>query len=261
MRRFLFPVVVPALLLAVACGGPVSASNSPKASPSPGRGFRNGASGQLVKITGTTLILSGAGGDTTVTFDSSTRIQRTSTASVGDIVAGVCIAATGQKDATGAITAAVVRLTSPVSGSCAPQGAGSGGGFGGGFPGLRATPRPGAPTPPANLGFAAGTVTAVNGTQISVKLTTGGTAEVTVPTTVRVSKTSAATAADLQVGECVTAAGQRDSAGTVKARSLTISPPSVSGTCTGFGRGGFGGGGFGFFGGGGASSQAAPGAS
>ncbi len=240
MRRFLVPALLPLLLLAAAaCGGPVSAS-SPKASPTPGRGFRNGAAGQLVKITGSTLILSGTNGDTTVVYDSSTRLQRTSTAAVGDIVPGVCIVATGQKDATGAVTATSVRITPATNGSCANAGQQPGGGF----PGF-ATPRPGRPTPPAGLSFAAGLVTAVSGTQITVQQQAGS-ATISVPTTVRVSKTSAATAADLQVGECITAAGQRDSSGTVQARSLTISPPSASGTCGGFGRGGFfGGGGFG----------------
>jgi len=248
MKRFAVPVLVPLLLLAAACGGPANASSGPKASPSPGRGFRNGASGQLVKITGTTLILSGTNGDTTVTFDSSTRISKTSSAAVGDIVPGICIVATGTKDAAGVVTATTVRLTPATNGACPAPGTGQGGGGGGGFGfGGFATPRPGRPTPPANLGFGAGLVTAVNGTQITVKSANGAASTVTVPTTVRVSKTSPATAADLQIGECVMATGQRDTSGTVAARALIISPPSASGTCGGFGRGGFGG----FFGGGG----------
>jgi uncharacterized protein DUF5666 len=255
MTRFLVPLAVPLLLVAAACGGGVNATNSPKASPSPGRGFQRGAFGQLVKITGTTLILSGVSGDTTVDYDSSTRIQRTSTAAVGDIVPGVCLQATGQKDAGGVVTAAVVRLTSPVNGSCAPSNvagvAGGGGGLFGG--GARPTPRPGTPSPPANLGFVAGEVTAVSGMQITIKGLSGTDATVTVPTTVRVSRTESATAADLQVGECITAAGQRDSSGTVQARSLTISPPSTSGSCSRGGGAFFGGGGGGFFGGGGSN--------
>lgn len=251
MRRSPLPLLIPVLLALSACAGNVSAS-SPKTSPTPGRAFRNGASGQLVKITGTTLILSGTAGDTTVVYDSTTRISRTSTASVADIVPGVCIFATGLKDATGAVTATSVRVTPSSNGSCA-QGApaGGGGGAGGGLfgGGGFATPRPGRPTPPANFAIAAGLVTAVTGTQVTLTALTGGSSTVSVPTTVLVSKTSAATAADLQIGECITAGGQRDSAGTVHAGSLTIRPPSASGTCGGFGRGGFGGGG-GFFGGG-----------
>ena len=80
MRRFLVPALIPLLLAVAACAGTVNAS-APKASPTPGRGFRNGAAGQLVKITGSTLILSGVSGDTTVVYDSSTPISRTSTAS------------------------------------------------------------------------------------------------------------------------------------------------------------------------------------
>jgi uncharacterized protein DUF5666 len=251
MRRFVAPALVPLLLVLAACAGNVSASAQPKASPSPGRGFRNGAAGQLVKITGATLILSGRNGDTTVDFDSSTRITRTSTASVADIAPGTCIVATGQKDAGGVVTATRVRITPATNGSCAGPVTGQfGGGGGGGFPGF-ATPRPGRPTPPADFGFAAGLVTAVSGTSITVKAATGATSTVTVPTTVGVSKTSEGKAADLQIGECVAAAGPRDASGTVKARMLTISPPSASGSCSTFG----GGGGF-FFGGGGAGGGA-----
>jgi hypothetical protein len=244
MRRFLVPTLVPLLLLLAGCAGNVSAG-APKASPSPGRGFRNGASGQLVKITGTTLILSGASGDTTVTFDSTTRITRTSTASVADIVPGVCLFAVGLKDASGAVTANTVRLTPAANGSCTPQANLVPGG--GGLPGF-GTPRPDRPTPPANFGIVAGVVTAVAGTAVTVKGQSGTTATVTVPTTVLVSKTADASAADLQIGECLAAAGNRDAAGTIQARSLTIRPPTASGTCSGFGRGG-GAGGF-FFGGG-----------
>lgn len=249
IRKFL-PAVA---LLVAACGGAASASGGTP-SPSPSARVRNGAFGQLVKITGSSLILSAQSGDTDVDFDSSTRVQRTSSASVGDIVPGVCLFATGQKDSTGAVTAAVVRLSNPVDGSCAPQrtatpspGAFGGGGIFGGGPRVRATP-------PANFGLVAGLVTAVSGTQVSLQPLGGSVSSVTVPTTVTVSRTEAATTADLQVGECISAAGRRDSAGTVHAASLTISPPNASGTCSaGFGGGFFrsGGGGGGFFGGGG----------
>lgn len=235
-----------AVLALAACGGTASAAGAPKPSPSPR--VRNGASGQLVKITGTTLVLSGTNGDITVVYDGSTRISKTSSAGLGDIVPGLCLVATGQKDAAGALTASTVRLSNPVSGSCAPQrsaGAPTPGGFGS-FGGNRARP-----SPPAGFGLAAGTVTAVSGTQITITPIAGGVSSLTVPTTVTVSRTVTATSADLQVGECITAAGRRDASGTVTAVALTIAPPNASGTCSVRGFGGFFGGGGGFFGGGG----------
>ena len=63
--------------------------------------------------------------------------------------------------------------------------------------------------------------------------------------TVKVTTSAVITAGALQTGECVTAIGPKDSAGTVAARALTITPPTATGCTAGFGRGGFGGGGFG----------------
>lgn len=238
-----------AAVLVAACGTAASAGSGAKPTPSPQR-LRNGAFGQLVKISGSTLVVSGQNGDVTVDFDSSTRVTRTSTAAVADIVPGVCIIATGQKDSAGAVTATFVRLTNPVNGSCAGGNRGPGPVFTpGGFGGRRT-----APTPPANFGFAAGLVTAVSGTTVTLQPSGSSAASVTVPTTVSVSRTEAATTADLQIGECITAAGRRDTAGVVQATALTISPPNASRTCTlgaggGFFRGGGGGGGGGFGGG------------
>ena len=78
--------------------------------------------------------------------------------------------------------------------------------------------------------------------------------EMRFPTTVTVSRIASASAADLSVGECVMATGQKDASGKVTARALSIQPPGPSGCFTGrrgFGGGGFGGGGGGFGGGGG----------
>jgi hypothetical protein len=54
----------------------------------------------------------------------------------------------------------------------------------------------------------------------------------------------------LQTGECVTAVGPKNSAGTVAARALTITPAGANGCTLSFGGGRFGGGGGGGFGGG-----------
>lgn len=237
--------------LAIAgCGTAASAGSSAKPSPSPSARVRNGAAGELVQINGTTLILNSTTGDLTATYDSSTTFQRTSNGTFADIATGKCIVATGQKDAAGAITVASVRLQPAVNATCAVLN--RPGGLGG--PGGNRTPLPGASPRPnrANLGFAAGEVTAVAGTSITIQPSTGAAQMVTIPTTATVSRSATASSADLALHQCLQATGPRDAAGKVTARTVAIVPAGPSGCFTG-GRGG----GFGGFGGGGG---AAPGA-
>ncbi len=263
MNRVVLSLAAGAGALGIAaCSNAVAGTTAPKASPSssPGRGVRlNGAAGQLVQIKGQTLIISNSQGDTTVSYTSSTPIRETSTAALADITAGECIVATGSKDAAGQITAQQVNVRNASNGSCAGGagfGAGvGGGGGGGGFGNSTRTPSPNrTPNPQlANLGRANGLVTAVNGTSVTVQDQGGAgtTVTVTVPTTVTVNRTDTVDSSALQTGECVLAAGSKNSAGVVAASSLTIQPAGPNGCFSGAGAGGgfFGGGGRGFPGG------------
>jgi hypothetical protein len=251
-----------ACLAMVACGSAAaSVGSTPSASPSTGgrAGFaRNAAFGQLVQINGSTLILSGTAGDSTVTYAATTTITQTSTGTLANITPGICIAATGTKNAAGMMTASTVLLSAPAKGSCATTGFGAG--AGGSFsPRPGATPRPSFSPPAgiAGLTAARGQVKAVTGTSVTLTATNGITTTINVPTTVKVTTSTVIQAAALQTGECVTALGPKNSSGTVAARSLTITPAGANG-CTagfggGFGRGGGFGGGFGGGGGGGSS--------
>ena len=236
------------VFVVAACGSAASAGTA-STSPSPAaRLALRGASGQLVQISGQTLILTGPSGDVTVTFSTSTTITKTSLVALADITVGSCVVATGTKDATtGAITARSVTL-SPKTASGCPE------------PPARVipTPSPGASPRPsfsprpsglANMSFASGQVTAINGTSLTVQAQAGADVTVIVSTTARVTRSAVVTAADLQTGQCLSANGPRDSSGNVQATALTITPAGPSGTCT-TGRGGFGGGGGGGFGGG-----------
>ena len=228
-------VSVAAIALA-ACGAAASAgSSTPRASASPRFGGRNGASGELVQMNGTTLVLNSQTGDVTVVYASSTTFQRTSTGTFADIVSGKCMTATGQKDAAGTLTASTVRLVDKVGGACS-SGAGP---RAGGPP----TPRPSPPAGRPNFSFAAGEVKAVSGTAVTVVDSTGTTQTVTVPTTVRVSKSSPAAASDLALHECIAASGTRDSSGKVTARAISIVPAGPSGCAICGGGGGLGPGG------------------
>jgi hypothetical protein len=232
--------IVASGIVAAGCGSAPTA-NASSSSPTPGRGgaaqFRNGAAGQLVQVNGTTLILTGPGGDLTVTYSSTTTFTRTSTAVLADIVPGVCIVATGQKDSTGQLTATTVRLSPKPSAGCGAAGR----------LGLNPTPPAGAsprPTPSGlpPMAFVSGEVTGATGISITVLTTPSGSQTIIVPTTAAVTTTVVASSTALQTGECLRATGAKDSAGNVQATSITITPAGPSGTCvTGLGGGGFGG--------------------
>ena len=212
-----------------ACGNGANAANGPTAA-SPGGPQRGGASGQLVQINGDTLILTGANGDTTVTFTNSTTITKTSAATLADIAQGECIVASGTKDSSGLITATTVRLAPKGATGCASGGQGF-------SPPAGASPRP-TPSGQPGMSILSGEVTAVSGTSITVLTSSNGSQLLTVPTVASVTLSSATTAASLQVGQCLRATGAPNASGTVEATSLTITPPGANGTCStgGFGR-------------------------
>jgi len=259
MNRLFLAAGVIASLGVVACGSATAATGS-TASPSPSAGARRGlagnvAFGQLVQIAGPTLILSGTNGDSTVTYAATTTITQTATGTVADITAGSCITATGAKDATGTVTAALVTLSAPTNGSCTTPGFSGGGGGG------TSSPRPSFAPPSAAARFSAarGQVKSVSGTSVTLTQPTGTTTTINVPTTVKVTMSTVVTATALQTGQCLTAIGTKASSGAVAARILTISPVGANGCTAGFGGGfgrggGFGGGGFGGGGGGGSSA-------
>jgi hypothetical protein len=247
MNRSILLVAAAAALALAGCGAAATAAKSP-ASPSSGAGnaFRNGAAGQLVQINGQTLILTGPNGDTTVMVTTSTSFAKTSVATLADITTGICVVATGRKDATtGAITATNVRL-SPKSPAGCTAGGFAPGGAAGGTPRPNATPRP-TPSGQPVAAFVIGEVTGVSGTSVIVLTQTVGSQTITVQAAATITTNAAVTETALQNGQCLRAVGSRDSAGNVLATAITITPAGPSGTCTtglGGGRRGGGGGGF-----------------
>jgi Domain of unknown function (DUF5666) len=227
MNRSIPFVAIATAFVIGACGSSASAART---SPSPGTGsaFRNGASGQLVQITGQTLILTGPNGDITVTFTSATTFNKTSLATLADITSGTCITANGRKDSAGAITATNVRISPRTAAGCAARAFAP-------TPAPGASPRPGATPRPSgqpNVAFVTGEVTAVSGTAVTVLSQTGGTQTITVATAATITTAAAVSASSLQDGQCVRANGPRDSAGSVQATSITITPAGPSGSCT-----------------------------
>jgi hypothetical protein len=230
MNRFI-PTIAAAAFVLAACG---ASANTASSSPSPGTGnaFRNGASGQLVQINGQTLILTGANGDTTVTYTTDTTFTKTSIASLGDITRGTCILASGVKDAAGTITATTVSISPKAATGCATRNFGPSPGASPRptpTPNPSATPRPGGQS---NGTFVSGEVTAVSGVSVTVLTQANVSQKITVATAAVVTKMATVSAADLQNGQCIRANGSRDSAGNVQATSITITPAGPSGTCT-----------------------------
>ncbi len=255
------PVLAAAAIFALAaCGGTAGAART-TTSPSPGGGnaFRNGASGQLVQISPTMLILTGPNGDTTVTYTSTTTFTKTSIATLADIAKGTCVFATGQKDASGLVTATSVLISTKTATGCATQNFGPPTPAPGSSPRPSFSPRPDAtPRPsgqPFNGAFVTGEVTAQSGPSLTVLTQANATEKVVVSSAATITASSLVSEAALQNGECIRANGSRDSAGDVQATTITITPAGPSGTCTtGFGGGfrGPGGGGGAPGGGGGA---------
>lgn len=90
------------------------------------------------------------------------------------------------------------------------------------------------------MAVAGGEVASVSGVNVTVQPATGPAVTVVVPTTVRVSSSSAALASDLPLHQCLAAQGPRDGTGKVAARAISIIPAGPSGCFTGGGSGGFG---------------------
>jgi len=157
-------------------------------------------------------------------------LQEVKSPLLADIVPGQCLVATGQKDSAGLLVAMTVRLSPKTASGCAaaPNRVGP-------SPAAGASPRPIPSGQPAQA-FVTGEVTGAAGVSITVLTTGSGSQTITVPTTATVTRMLSASATDLQTGQCIRANGSRDSAGTVQATSIAITPAGPSGTCTtGFG--------------------------
>ena len=244
MKRLVPVLALVAAFVLSACGS--TASGAATSSPSPRGNAFNGASGQLVQINGSTLILTGPNGDLTVTYTATTTFTKTSIATLADVLKGTCVFATGQKDAAGAVTATTVLVSPKTALGCSARGFGGPGGS----PAPGASPRPSPtarPSNAANGAFVSGEVTAVSGPIITVKTAADGSQTITVASAATITDSATVTASALQNGECVRANGPKDPAGDVQATAITITPAGPSGTCTtGFGGrrgGGFPGGG------------------
>jgi hypothetical protein len=240
-------VLVGALGLAVAaCGGSSSTSSgaaAPSANPVP-----PGTTGTIAAVAATSIeVQNPRTGQVTVDFSGSTAITRTATASAADLVVGRCVAvspatATGGGASTGPVAAGTVMISQSTGQGCRP-GAGMGAGMGAGGDGARPS---GAPLPSAANGGGNnaarrargvfGTVSAVSAKGFTVQETSGSAAVTTSASTTYL-KTQSADHSALVVGQCATAIGQADDAGTVTATAISVRAPGPNGCAAGVGGG------------------------
>lgn len=158
---------------------------------------------------------------------SKTTITERVAATRSDLKKGACVMATGTKKGS-TVTATTIALTSSSDGQCTsrfggtrPRGSGSGGRppGGGGF------------SPPANLGFAFGQITAVSDSTLTVK-GFNGTTKVTVASKTAISKTLTVGMSAVKVKLCAFVFGTSSDKGvTVQAQNVSLSTP-VGGKCT-----------------------------
>jgi hypothetical protein len=227
------------------------------------------AFGVLAEIDGHVLqVQNPSSGQVSVSYSTGTTFSQTKQVTATALRVGDCVTAMGQRSTgsssgrpsaspsasrPGNFPAASVQITAPVNGSCGFGGFGGGrGARPSGFPSGRPSGFPsGRPSdfpsgrPGGGFGFgdfATGTVSALSPGSMTVRTPArgqqaGGTVTVTLTESTSYTETVPASAAALQVGECVSATGKADSTGAVAATRIAVSPPGPGG-CTngGFGR-------------------------
>jgi Domain of unknown function (DUF5666) len=108
-------------------------SGFPSGGPGGGQGRAAFANGTVSSVSGSTIVIAarqpgsnGATTDRSVTVDGSTKLTTQQATTASSLKVGLCVAAQGSADSTGAVTATSVRMSDPVNGQC-QQGFGQGG--------------------------------------------------------------------------------------------------------------------------------------
>jgi Domain of unknown function (DUF5666) len=170
-----------------------------------------------------------------VNFTSTTKVTEVAPATLSDVTSGSCITVRPTQEIQGGqpASAASVRVSPSVNGTCPPakqSGQGS----------TSSTPPPGSPAPaPAKPKPLRGSVASVTGNTITVAGTdtSGNTTQtaVTVNDQTKYSKLTTATPDAIAQGKCVNARGTLDNDGTLQATTIKLRPAN-DGKCGGPGK-------------------------
>jgi len=167
-------------------------------------------------------------GSALVKTNAKTTISRQITAKRTDLKSGVCVTANGLKNSKGVVAATRVTVSYPTKGSC-------GGRVGGTPPRGNGSPTPQPPSGaqrPANAGFAAGMVSSIKGSTLTVTGRDGKTSTVTVSSKTSIRKTASVKPSQVGVKECAFVRGTSTDKGiTVLATNVSLSQP-VNGSCS-----------------------------
>jgi hypothetical protein len=193
--------------LCAGCGGGTTApatGSTPKPTP---KANRNIERGEVVAIKGDVVTLTLRDGtDTNFELTPAAQVGQQQTADISDVTVGACAFSFGQRMGPDLVTAAVVVIEDRRPDGCRSSGGGNAG----------------------RGGLAGGAVTTIAGDTYSVA-TSAGPQRFKVSLQTKVVRLVTVPASTLTPGQCVTAAGPRNSAGVVTARRVVISPASVGG--------------------------------
>ncbi len=253
------PVLVVVAVLA-GCGGSDSPSSSATSAPDGmvAEPRSPGVDGEIVAVSDGLMQVQGSGSQTSVTWDDTTAITAQTAATLADVTVGACVVAIAEEE-----TATTVQISTPADdGTCTggdrpgmptdvPDDWSTDGPRPSGDPGGRPTDMPsGVPTDmpsggmptdmpsgmaPGQWGGTSGQVTEVTDTTITVQAD-DDTTTVTVGSETTYLLRVESDASALVVGQCVSAQGEQDSAGSLAATSIEVSAPTDDG-CSAAGRG------------------------
>jgi hypothetical protein len=236
LTRFTVLAVTGATALSVAaCGSSTKSSpsttststatvTSTTTAPPPARGEAQ-VKGLIASVAGNSIqVTKEDNTNAAVNFSSTTNVTEVAPATLSDVTSGSCITVrpTQEIQRGQSATAASVRVSPSVNGTCPPaeqSGQGS----------TSSTPPPGSPTPaPAKPKPLRGSVASVTGNTITVAGadTSGNTTQtaVTVDDQTKYSKLTTATPDAIAQGKCVKARGTLDNGGTLQATTIKLRP-------------------------------------
>ena len=245
VTRFAILAVTGATALSVAACGSSNKSSPPPStststvtstttSPAPAQGEAQ-VTGLIASVAGNSIQVTKDDNTTAaVNFTSTTKVTEVAPATLSDVTSGSCVTVRPTKEIQGGqpTTAASVRVSPSVNGTCPPGKPSSQGS-------TTSTPPPGSPTPaPAKPKPLRGSVASVTGSTITVAGTdaSGNTTQtaVTVDDQTKYSKLTTATPDAIAQGKCVNARGSLDN-GTLQATTIKLRPAN-DGKCAGPGK-------------------------
>jgi len=197
-------------------------------SPAPASGEAR-VSGLIASVAGNSIqVTKGDNGTAALNFTSTTKVTEVTPATLTDVTTGSCVSVRPTKEESQGgqqVTAASVRVSQAVNGTCPPPKEGARGSG----PGSTSPPPSGSPTTaPAKGQLLRGAVASVAGNTITLTSNdaSGNTkqATVTVDDKTKYTKQASANSDAITAGKCLSARGTMDNGGTLQATTINLRP-------------------------------------